>query len=983
MVIALVWLAAIGCAAEPDVSTHDAARVADDNAAGGPVDDLDADATVPDDPDVRIGTLANGLTYYIRHNERPGGRAELRLAVDAGSANEEPDQSGVAHFVEHMLFNGTEQFPENELIDVLRGFGAEFGADINAFTSYDETVYQLTVATDDDEVVATGLDVLAQWLSAATLDPTAVEQERGVVLDEWRGSAESSQGRVFDAIERLFLAGTAYEGRDPIGTSEAIQAMTPEPLRRFYDDWYRPDNAALVVVGDIDVDDIEQSIVERFESLTSRAQTPAAPDLAFVADTEPAVEVLADPDQPAAFVEVTLPVPAAQPGSAGVSRDEVLDGIAFEAIADRLSSDVSAGGVAFTSASVDSNSHVRGLDAPSVLAETASEGVPDTLQAILDEMERVVRDGFGSNEIARIVTQRRTSAESTYDARATVQDVDYAESYVANFLAGAPIPDATTELDLTTDILDAVTPDVVADRFRARWTATAPHVLVVGPAGEPLPTSADLLATIAALADRELEPRDDEGTAASELMVRPEPVTETQVEALTEAPWAFLEPTRLVFPNGATVIYNVTDISDGDVAFAGRSLGGSSILADDDVVDAMLAGEVVASSGVGELGQVELDRFLAGADVEVTGAIGPYTEDFSGRAAAPDLEVLFQLVNLYMTHPRVDPVAIDNVARTYQPLIEDPGSDPGLAGIVALYEERYGDEPRLQYLPSPDDFATLDAEGVERVWRDRFGDASDWVFAFSGDFDEDVLVDLARRYVGTLPATGRSETWVDVESPPPAGIVERTVEAGTGAQGALNVLYTVPVESIDPSDVAAASVVTQLLSTLLTDDIREALGESYSPFATVAIYGDPDPVVETYVSVTGAPDRIGAISQFVQDDVGALRADGPSQDEFDTAVAQVSRDIELFSDAQLIDEILDAEVNGVVDLEDFADQDAALRGPHDRRRAHVRRRLSARRSIHRDHRGPALTRHEETHGDLARIGAQSQVQRMFAAATLR
>ena len=456
--------------------------------------------------------------------------------------------------------------------------------------------------------------------------------------------------------------------------------MTPEPLRRFYDDWYRPDNAALVVVGDIDVDDIEQSIAERFESLASRSEAPAVPDLAFVADTEPAVEVLADPDRPAAFVEVTLPVPAAQPGGVGVSRDQVLDGIAFEAIADRLASDVSAGGVAFTTASVDSNSHVRGLDAPSILADTSSEGVPETLQAILDEMERVVRDGFGSNEIARLVTQRRTVAESAYDARSTVQDVDYAESYVANFLAGAPIPDATTELDLMTGVLDAVTPDVVADRFRARWTATAPHVFVVGPADEPLPTSADLLATIAVLPDRELEPCDDEGTAATELMARPEPITETQVESLTEAPWAFLEPTRLVFPNGATVIYNVTDITDGDVAFAGRSLGGSSIVADDDVVDAMLAGEIIASSGVGELSQIELDRFLANADVDVTGAIGPYTEGFSGRAAAPDLEVLFQLVNLYMTQPRVDAVAVDNVARTYRPLIEDPGSDPGWPG---------------------------------------------------------------------------------------------------------------------------------------------------------------------------------------------------------------------------------------------------------------------------------------------------------------
>ena len=215
-------------------------------------------------------------------------------------------------------------------------------------------------------------------------------------------------------------------------------------------------------------------------------------------------------------------------------------------------------------------------------------------------------------------------------------------------------------------------------------------------------------------------------------------------------------------------------------------------------------------------------------------------------------------------------------------------------------------------------------ESSRRLWRDRFSDASDWVFAFSGDFDEDELIDLARRYVGTLPGNGRTEDFVDVESPPPAGIVERTVEAGTGAQGALNVLYTVPVASIDPIDVAAAAVVTQLLTTRLTDDIREALGESYSPFAAVAIYGDPDPVVETYVSVTGAPDRIGSIAGFVQEDVGTLRADGPSEDEFDTAVEQVQRDIELHSDPQLIDEILSAEVEGVVELEDFADQGVAL-----------------------------------------------------------
>jgi zinc protease len=231
------------------------------------------------DPAIVIGELDNGLRYLIRSNDNPGRRVEMRLVVDAGSALEDDSQIGGAHFLEHMLFNGTEQFPENELIAVLRSFGAAFGADINAYTSFDETVYQLTMPTEDDAVVETGLDVLSQWLSAATIDQAQVEAERGVVLDEWRGSEASSDGRIFDGLEELLLTGSPYEGRDPIGNDAAIAAMDAEPLRAFYDDWYRPDNAAVIVVGDIDPGEIEQGVIERFGSLTARGSSPERPEL--------------------------------------------------------------------------------------------------------------------------------------------------------------------------------------------------------------------------------------------------------------------------------------------------------------------------------------------------------------------------------------------------------------------------------------------------------------------------------------------------------------------------------------------------------------------------------------------------------------------------------------------------------------------------------------------------------------------------------
>ena len=259
------------------------------------------------DPAIVIGELDNGLRYLIRDNDNPGARVDMRLVVDAGSALEDETQSGGAHFLEHMLFNGTEQFPENELIDVLRSFGAAFGADINAYTTYDETVYELTMPTADDAVVETGLDVLEQWLSAATIEQVQVEAERGVVLDEWRGSEASSDGRIFDGLEELFLTGSPYEGHDPIGDEAAITGMNAEPLRAFYDDWYRPDNAAVVVVGDIDPEAIEQGLVDRFGPLVARGTSPERPELLVEPSTEPQVVVVSDPDVAEGFAQVTLP----------------------------------------------------------------------------------------------------------------------------------------------------------------------------------------------------------------------------------------------------------------------------------------------------------------------------------------------------------------------------------------------------------------------------------------------------------------------------------------------------------------------------------------------------------------------------------------------------------------------------------------------------------------------------------------------------
>ena len=299
--------------------------------------------------------------------------------IDAGSALEADDQLGGAHYLEHMLFNGTERFPENELIAVLRSFGAAFGADINAYTSFDETVYELTVPTDDDEVVDTALDVLEDWLTAATIDPAEVEAERGVVLDEWRGDS-GVDGRIFDGIEALFLAGSPYADRRPIGTRDSIESLTAEQLRRFYDDWYRPDLAAVIVVGDIDARAVEAGIVARFGDVAARGSSPGRRELVVEPSLEPRAEVVVDADivRPVAFVTLpTAPMSPGAPRSAGsveaVRQRQILEELAFDVIASRLQADASDGVAPFDDAYVDSSAFVRGISAPEIVVVADAE----------------------------------------------------------------------------------------------------------------------------------------------------------------------------------------------------------------------------------------------------------------------------------------------------------------------------------------------------------------------------------------------------------------------------------------------------------------------------------------------------------------------------------------------------------------------------------------------------------------------------------
>ncbi len=853
------------------------------------------------DPEILMGELDNGLRYLIRRNDSPGGRVQMRLVIDAGSAVEDDDQGGGAHFLEHMLFNGTEQFPANELVAVLRSFGAAFGADINARTTYDETVYELTVPTDDDAVVGTALDVLEQWLTSALLDADEIAAERGVVLDEWRRSEESPSGRISDGIEALYLTGSDYEDRDPIGTEDDIRAIDRDALRRFYDDWYRPGLAAVVVVGDIDPEEIERGIAARFGPASGRSGRRDAPQLEPVPGTDPNAVVLADPDVAEGFALVGLPLVVDDEATAEErAQREVLEGLAFDVIATRLGNDALRGEAPFDAATVSSRRFVRALDAPEVILDVGGEDVAPAVQALVDEYERVRRFGVTDREVERAVSARRRAAQTAYDGRDTRQDADLAETYVRHVLVDEPVPTADRSFDFVTAVLDRATPETIAHVFVDRWTRAVAQVLAVVPDDDETdaPSAAALEEIVATAADRELRTRAEQDQAGEALMTAPEPVDPVAVETLAAGGIA---PFVLTFPNGVRVGLTSTPVVEGSVDLEARSPGGLAMVRDDDVPDAQAAAAVVRRSGAGALDPVALDAFLADAEVGLTPVIDTFSEGFEGFAATSDLETLLQLVHLTMTTPRVDDVALRRYVEDETALAEDPSVDPGYAELVALLDARYDDPRRRE--PTVESLGTVDAAGVEAVFEDRFGDASDFSFSIAGDIDVDVAVDLAARYLGTLPATGRVESPDVAEPPPPPGIVVEDVTAGAGARGNVSLLFTAPAAA-DRRVELLGDVVEQVVTNRLTDTIREELGESYSPFGVVELTEGAAPDAELYVSVSTDPDQLEVVSAAVLAELDDLRIAGPTDAEVAAASAAVQRDAELISNPQVNDEVL-------------------------------------------------------------------------------
>ncbi|MEM7285473.1 MAG: insulinase family protein [Actinomycetota bacterium] len=851
------------------------------------------DEVLPFDDEVRTGVLDNGLTYYIRRNTAPGGRAELRLAVDAGSSSEDDDQSGVAHFLEHMLFNGTTAYPANELISILESFGSEFGPDVNAYTSYDETVYQLSVPTDDGELFDLALGVLREWASEATVDPDEVVAERGVILEEWRLRDQGLGSRVFDVYGDLLTAGTSLEGREPIGERDAIEAMTEEPLRRFYEDWYRPDLMAVIVVGDVDVDSVEAAIADRFDGLGG-PDDPRPPPVDEIDDAATfAYRRLADPELPGAFIELVLPGPGGPVVTAGDYRRAMGVDLASTIIDERFADDVTRGDAAFLDAGTSVTPLARGMATPGLIAQAEPAALLDSFEALLVELRRVRDGGFTEAELDRAVAARLAEVEQTYAGRSTRQDVDYAAEYVDHHLGGEASLSWDDWIELERSLLQDMTTTYVQAAYLASIAGRAPQVVVLGPEDDigVLPDETQVRELYAEVSAAGVAERTDSTAAVDRLMDAPEPAE--IVERRTIGP---LDSTRLDFANGVTVFLKQTTISDEAFFVDGVSPGGRSLLADAEIAAAAVLPDVIGSSGLGAVDQVALDRLLADRIAGAGVGLAETTEQITGGGSSDDAELVLQLIHLLITGANATDAALRTVVGELRPFADAPEELPFLAGTVALLEARYGDDQRWAPLPTVEDLDDLTPAAILDVHQRAFGDSAGSAFAIVGDFELDAMVDLAARYLGTLPSDGEPDGFRDLQPPPPEGITERRIAVGQDAQGEVTMLYTAAFDVDQATEIELAAL-ENVFGIRLRDRLREALGATYSPSVSIAAADEPIRLVETFVEVGGDPDGLDAIVAEVDAIVADLVAGGIDPTEAATASEQVRRDNELVTNA--------------------------------------------------------------------------------------
>ena len=828
---------------------------------------------VPFDEAVTTGTLPNGLRYYIRRNTRPEKRVLLQLAVKAGSVDEADDQQGLAHFLEHMAFNGTKRFKPGELIAALESTGARLGPHVNAYTSFDETVYMFQLPTDKEGLTLKGLQALADFAGGMTLDSKEIDKERGVVVEEWRGGLGAG-ARIRDQHIPVLYYRSKYAERLPIGKPEVLKSFAPDRLRAFYTTWYRPDRMAVVVVGDIDPPQIEAAVRSEFGPLAKPADV--APERVYEVplQSEMLVKVATDPEATQSSVSLVSKRPRGSQGTVADYRRSVVHQLVFQMLNERFDELSRKPDAQFLSA----GAYESGLS-PTVSTVALGAGVQEGkiengLSALVLEATRALRHGFGAAELERAKKWMLAAYERGYSERDKTESGSYAQEYVNHFLEGESTPGIDYEFRLIQQQLPSISVADVTAAARTLLSDESRAVLAVSPqkAGLPVPTEAQLRASITTAGAVAVTAWNDADSGRALMERVPEPAAIKDRREVTE-----LGVTIVRFANGVEAWFKPTDFKNDQVLFSLTASGGSSLAPAERYAEATLASAQVGLSGAGGHRAVDMQKLLAGKIASAQPFISLSIHGISGSGNPANLESALQLLNLEFTAPGDDPEAFALIRKQLEASYQNRDRSPGLLFGEKLAQVNTGNHYTSRPL-TLDRIAKLDRDAMLAFYRARFSNAADFTFFMVGAFKLDEALPLVARYVGSLPSSGQPVSrYKDVEMKFPAAVERAAVEKGREpkAQTVISFFADPPLEEHEQTRVEAA---TEVLEIALRDILREELGETYNVSVGLAQQLPQRGAGRIAITFGGAPDKIDSMIERTMTEVRRIQKEGPTAD---------------------------------------------------------------------------------------------------------
>lgn len=846
----------------------------------------DLSKELPNDPKVVTGKLDNGLTYYIRPNQYPKDKVELRLIINAGSILEDDDQLGLAHFTEHMLFNGTKSFPKNELVKTLQNMGVRFGADLNAYTSFDETVYMLPIPTENPKNLEVGFQILREWAQFATMADQDIDDERKIILEEER-TGKGAVDRMQKKFLPKYLAGSRYANRLPIGKTELLKTFPYEAIRRFYNDWYRPDLMAVVVVGDISVEQAKKLIQQNFADL----KNPSKPRPRTVFDVSPYSQseamYITDPEQGNTQMFFSFSAKKSKPVvTYNDYRESLKEKILFGALNKRLQELAKSANPPFALAQIDNSGLIRGFEALSGYLIPSSD-LTTGINALVAELLRAHQYGFDADELELTKKEYLASLEKAYNERNTTKSDNLLYEYQAHFLQGEAFPGIELEYELVKKFLPTITPEEIKAKLDELYPANNQSnyfAVVMAPenSGDAIDTDEELKAVFDNAFKQTVTPR--EKLVVQEKLLDKEPTPGKIVKVTKDNK---LGITHYELSNGIKVTVKSTDFKSDEILLQGVKKGGTGNYGANDWFAVHQVADVIESMGYGKYTPSELERALSGKNLSLTPQLTATHNIMNGSSDVKSFETLLQLNYLQLTSPRLDEELLNAYVKKMKNQLKFIGANPQIAFIRAMLKDAYNDNPLTPIaIPTAEQLESLDAKRLIEIYKNEFSNAKGFHYFIVGNVDEETLKPLLEKYIASLPTSGAEPNFKDNGVRMKKG--DNTFEFKKGKEPK-SLIITQYFGEMPYSEESAlkATLIADILTNRVIEKIREEMGAIYGagfyaqfeklPYSNYAIIGQ----------LPTGPENVEPILQALDEEINNLIQNGPTSEDLQKVKAAI------------------------------------------------------------------------------------------------